>query len=77
MVNGFVDMHVYVICTHLQAHFQSTFRIRVHKNLCTPTCTPTPARTLTTGLLSRVIIPRFSFEIDEKYNLYTQHYLFY
>ena len=55
-----------VLCTHLHAYFQSTFHTQVHKNLCTCTCACTGAHTHTNGLLSRVI-PRFSFEIDEKF----------
>ena len=46
-----------VTCTHLHAHFQSTFSTRVHKNLCTHYCEHTWARMHTNFSLTRVIIP--------------------
>ena len=40
-----------VIRTHPHAHFQSTFRTRVHKNRRTRTCARAGAHTHTKGLL--------------------------
>ena len=62
MENGYVDMQCMsapksVTCTHLHAHFQSTFSTRVHKNLCTHYCEHTWARMHTNFSLTRVIIP--------------------
>ena len=58
-----------VIRTHPHAHFQSTFRTRVHKNRRTRTCARAGARTHTKGLFISFTKLNFrrSFQVLKKY----------